>query len=117
MPTQHGDKSTDNPTAGRFRSSIVIEYIYKGFKLSFQVSELSAAASVPPDGSILYEAHGNAVYLLSTPKKWFSQTHFHADNESHQGAEHEIKRLLENYVDFELKNFYAMQEKGTFTEN
>jgi hypothetical protein len=93
----------------------MIEYIYKGFKLSYQVSELSASASF--DGSILYEAHGNAVYLLSTPKKWFSQTHFHTDNESHQGAEHEIKRLLENYVDFELKNFYTMQEKGTFTES
>lgn len=99
---------------GRFRSSIVIEYIYKGFKLSYQVSQLNSSAS--PDESILYEAHGNAVYLLSTPKKWFSQTHFHTDKESHHAAEHEIKRLLENYVDFELKNFYAMQEKGTFTE-
>ena len=104
----------DNPMAGLFRSSIVIEYIYKGFKLSYQVSELSSSASsVEPT---LYEAHGNAVYLLSTPKKWFSQTHFHTDSESHHGAEHEIKRLLENYVDFELKNFYALQEKGTLTE-
>ncbi|MDF1683751.1 MAG: hypothetical protein P1U36_03745 [Legionellaceae bacterium] len=93
----------------------MIEYIYKGFKLSYQVSKLNASASA--DESALFEAHGNAVYLLSTPKKWFSQTHFHTDNESHHGAEHEIKHLLENYVDFELKNFYAMQEKGTFTEN
>jgi len=99
---------------GRCRSSIVIEYIYKGFKLSYQVSNLSSSAS--PAEPTLYEAHGNSVYLLSTPKKWFSQTHFHTDNDTHQGAEHEIKRLLENYVDFELKNFYAMQEKGTFSE-
>jgi len=88
----------------------MIEYIYKGFKLSYKVSEIASSEHTS------YEAHGNAVYLLSTPKKWFSQTHFHTDNENHQGAEHEIKRLLENYVDFELKNFYAMQEKGTFSE-
>lgn len=92
----------------------MIEYIYKGFKLSYQVSVLSSSAS--PSEPPLHEAHGNAVYLLSTPKKWFSQTHFHTDNDTHQGAEHEIKRLLENYVDFELKNFYAMQEKGTLSE-
>lgn len=90
----------------------MIEYIYKGFKLSYKVSEVRSPAAEP----VSYEAHGNAVYLLSTPKKWFSQTHFHTDNEHHRGAEHEIKRLLENYVDFELKNFYAMQEKGAFSE-
>lgn len=95
----------------------MIEYIYKGFKLSYKVSEVRASAENPGAELASYEAHGNAVYLLSTPKKWFSQTHFHTDNDSHHGAEHEIKRLLENYVDFELKNFYAMQEKGTFTEN
>jgi len=94
----------------------VIEYIYKGFKLSYKVSEVRSLAADAATEPTLYEAHGNAVYLLSTPKKWFSQTHFHTDNESHPDAEHEIKRLLENYVDYELKNFYAMQEKGTFSE-
>jgi hypothetical protein len=86
----------------------VIEYIYKGFKLSYTVSEVSCALS--PDEPCVYEAHGNAIYLLNTPK-WFTQTHQHAEDESHVGAEHEIKRLLENHVDFELKNFYAMQAK------
>lgn len=92
----------------------MIEYIYKGFKLSYQVNELTTSddSSAPT----LYEAHGNAVYLLSTPKKWFSQTHFHTDKENLESAEHEIKRLLENHVDFELKNFYVMQEKGSFTK-
>jgi hypothetical protein len=85
----------------------VIEYIYKGFKLSYTVSEVSCVLS--PDEPCVYEAHGNAIYLLNTPR--FTQTHLHAEDESHVGAEHEIKRLLENYVDFELKSFYAMQAK------
>lgn len=86
----------------------MIEYIYKGFKLSYTVSEVGAALS--PDEPRTYEAHGNAIYLLNTPT-WFTQTHLHAEGETHQNAEHEIKRLLENYVDFELKNFYEMQAK------
>ncbi len=81
----------------------MIEYIYKGFKLSYTITEVSCAEPR------LYEAHGNAIYLLSTPG--FAQTHFHAEDETQVGAEHEIKRLLENYVDFELKNFYATQAK------
>ncbi|MCH9689878.1 MAG: hypothetical protein K0U10_04410 [Gammaproteobacteria bacterium] len=84
----------------------MIEYIYKGFKLSYTVSEISCALT--PSEPHTYEAHGNAIYLLNSPK-WFTQTHLHAEDETHVGAEHEIKRLLENYVDFELKNFYATQ--------
>jgi hypothetical protein len=86
----------------------MIEYIYKGFKLSYTVSEIRGMVS--PDESSAFEAHGNAMYLLKTPK-WFTQTHLHAEHETHVGAEHDIKRLLENYVDFELKNFYASQAK------
>ena len=88
----------------------MIEYIYKGFKLSYTVSEMNCALS--PDEPCVYEAHGNAIYLLSSPT-WFTQTHQHAEDETHVGAEHEIKRLLENYVDFELKNFYATQPQET----
>lgn len=86
----------------------MIEYIYKGFKLSYTVNKVRNAAS--SDESSVFEAHGNAIYLLSTPK-WFTQTHLHAEDETHAGAEHEIKRLLESHVDFELKNYYAMQAK------
>lgn len=86
----------------------MIEYIYKGFKLSYTISEISCSLS--PDEPRTFEAHGNAIYLLNAPK-WFTQTHLHAEDETYVGAEHEIKRLLENYVDFELKSFYATQEK------
>lgn len=86
----------------------MIEYIYKGFKLSYNVSEISCGLS--PNEPRAFEAHGNAIYLLDTPK-WFTQTHLHAEGETHACAEHEIKRLLENYVDFELKNYYASQQQ------
>ena len=89
----------------------MIEYIYKGFKLSYTVSEVRCALS--PDEPSVYEAHGNAIYLLNSPR--FTQMHLHAEDESYMGAEHEIKRLLENYVDFELKSFYAMQAKEAST--
>jgi len=83
----------------------MIEYIYKGFKLSYTVSEINAGLS--PEDSPLFEAHGNAIYLLNTPK--FTQTHLHTQKDSLDGAEHEIKRQLESYVDFELKNYYASE--------
>lgn len=83
----------------------MIEYIYKGFKISYNIVPAEIEKNT-------YKADGTAIYLFNkltscTPKK------FHTEYVTRAGTEHEIKRLLENYVDFELKNFYDMQkDKG-----
>lgn len=85
----------------------MIEYIYKGFKLSYTVNETNYTSPK------LYEAHGNAIYLLNNPG--FAQTHFHAEHETQVGVEHKVKRILENYVDFELKNFSSREKQEAST--
>ena len=82
----------------------VIEYIYKGFKISYQIltSELEKNT---------YRADGSLNYLLTVPKS-FTPKKFHTEYNTHAGAEHEIKKLLENYVDFELKSFYDMKKEN-----
>lgn len=77
------------------------DYIYKGFKISYDIMEAGLEKN-------LYKADGKVVYLLSKPKT-FPPVKFHTEYDSYHGAEHEIKKLLENYVDFELKNFYDMK--------
>lgn len=81
----------------------MIEYIYKGFKISYKV----VSGSIEKQ---LFKADGSLTYLLDTPKS-FKPQKFHTEYSSHAGAEHEIKKLLENYIDFELKNFYEMKKE------
>ena len=82
----------------------MIEYIYKGFKISYKI--------VPSDvEKNTYKADGSVSYLLNMPKT-FTPKKFHTEYDTHAGAEHEIKKLLENYVNFELKNFYNMQKES-----
>ncbi len=76
----------------------MIEYIYKGFKLSYKIT------AADPEKK-RFKADGALTYLLSMPKT-FTQKKFHSEYETHASAEHEIKKLLENYVNTELKNFY-----------
>ena len=76
----------------------MIEYIYKGFMISYKITPAALENNS-------FQADGSVTYLLNRPKS-FSSQQFHTEFTTHVGAEHEIKKLLENYVDFELKNFY-----------
>jgi len=76
----------------------VIEYIYRGFKISYNIEQEKQEET-------LYTATGHVTYLLSVPKS-FIPANFHTEYDTHAGAEHEIRILLENYINFELKNFY-----------
>lgn len=80
----------------------MIEYIYRGFKISYKIAADSEKNT--------YKADGSLTYLLNVPKS-FTSKKFHTEYDTHHGAEHEIKKLLENYVDFELKNFYDMKKE------
>lgn len=77
------------------------EYIYKGFKISYRIVETVAQEN-------LYKADGSVIYLLD-PEKSLAPVKFHTEYDSYSGAEYEIKKLLENYIDFELKNFNEMK--------
>lgn len=82
----------------------MIEYIYKGFKISYHV----ASADI---GKQMFKADGSLSYLLDTPKS-FKPQKFHTEYNSYAGAEHEIKKILENYIDFELKNYYQINQEN-----
>ena len=87
---------------------MVIEYIYKGFKISYDVMPSGVEQQT-------FKADGSLTYLLNMPKT-FPPQKFHTEYSSFAGAEHEIKKLLENYVDFELKNFYDMKKEKSQQE-
>jgi hypothetical protein len=79
----------------------MIEYIYKGFKISYKIILTSV--------DNIYKAEGSLLYLLSTPK-CFAAKKFHAQSDTHRSVEYEIKKKLEDHVNFELKSFYATQK-------
>ncbi len=81
----------------------MIEYIYKGFKISYKIFPVDFEKNA-------YKADGSATYLLNTPKS-FMPKKLHTEYVTHVGAEHEIKKLLENYVDLELKSFYELKKE------
>lgn len=80
----------------------MIEYIYCGFKISYEIEPVKNEAN-------LYKAAGHATYLLNNPKS-FTPISFRTEYDTHAGTEHEIRKMLENYVNFELKNFYDLKQ-------
>ena len=82
----------------------MIEYIYRGFKISYKIEPVRHEEN-------LYQAAGHATYLLNIPKS-FVPARFHTEYDTHAAVEHEIRTLVENYVDFELKNFYDVKMEG-----
>lgn len=81
----------------------MIEYLFKGFKISYKISPVEFENNT-------YKAEGSVAYLLNMPES-FTPQKFHTEFATYAGAENEIKKLLENYVDFELKNFYNMRKE------
>ncbi len=79
----------------------MIEYLYKGFKISYNII-------FTPSDHPSYKAMGSLTYLLNYPKYFTSQA-FNTEHLSYIGAEVEIKKLIENHIDYELKNFYDSQ--------
>ncbi len=77
----------------------MIEYIYKGFKISYNISSKNTENHA-------FQADGSMTYLLNTPKSFVPKT-FHTESVSHNDAEDAIKQLLENHIDLELKHFYS----------
>ena len=75
----------------------MIEYSYKGFQISYEIN-LSK--------DHLYKADGKAI--KQDKKIGCSPQKFHTEALTEAGAKAEIKKLIENYVDFEWKEFYEM---------
>lgn len=80
----------------------MVEYIYRGFKLSYTIEEIKQSPR-------LFKADGIATFLLNSSV--FAAKQFHTEYQTESGAEQEIKKLLEDYVDFELKTFREMQKE------
>ena len=83
----------------------MVEYLYRGFKISYKIASSEFEKKT-------YKADGAVTYLLNMPKA-FTPTKFHAEYDTHAHAEYEIKKLLESYVNFELKGFYGMNHERT----
>lgn len=81
----------------------MIEYIYRGFKISYTIEREEQEEN-------LYIGTGHVTYLLGVPKS-ITPANFHTEYATYAGAEHEIKTLLENYINFELECFYDEKKR------
>ena len=78
------------------------DYLYKGFKVFYTIK--------PTDkNKNLYIADGHVLCCMhpthSEPRK------FHTEYPSKAGVETEIKKMLEDYIDFEWHEYHEMQEE------
>lgn len=78
-------------------------YNYKKFKIYYNIL---------PDKTKkkLYSADG---YILCSPGQESTDLNqrFHTEYTTRDGVQKEIKRLIENYIDFEWKEFYEIHGK------
>ncbi|KTD15983.1 Uncharacterised protein [Legionella lansingensis] len=78
------------------------QYVYKGFKVTYNV----ISSSEDPK---LYKADGYVV--RSTARGGSPPQKFHTEYPTKKGAQNEIKKLLEDYIDFEWEEFYEMHQE------
>lgn len=74
----------------------MIEYIYRGFKISYLVEAVHQEDD-------LFIAKGHVTCLLNLPKS--KPVDFHTEYATRAGVEHEIRVMLENHINIELKNY------------
>jgi hypothetical protein len=83
----------------------MIEYNYKRFKIHYDIT----ADKTKKD---LYAADG----YVSDPygrNKALTEKRFHTEYVTKAGVKDEIKKLIENYIDFEWQEFYEIHGKDT----
>ncbi|KTC85988.1 MULTISPECIES: hypothetical protein [Legionella] len=73
------------------------EYSYRGFQISYEINS-SKNRLYKADGKVIKQGKEQS----SAPQK------FHTEHFSEKGAKIEIKKLIENYVDFEWEEFHEM---------
>ena len=81
----------------------MIEYIYRGFKVSYKIRPTTAEKTT-------YTANGHTTYLLSVPK-FLSLKQFRIEYATYDTTEHEIRKILEHYIDVELQRVYEVREE------
>lgn len=80
------------------------QYTYKGFQVTYQVK----SSDIDPN---LYKADGYVVRATEFQNR-LAQQKFHTEHPTKKGAQHEIKKLLEDYIDFEWQEFYEMHNEA-----
>ncbi len=77
-------------------------YVYKGFKIHYEI---------PHDKTInnLYEAYG--YFLTNKHDKPAMLPRFHTIDASKVEVRHQIKKIIEDYIDFEWGKYVEMKEE------
>ncbi|MFC3907662.1 hypothetical protein ACFORL_01030 [Legionella dresdenensis] len=78
------------------------EYVYKGFKIIYNVEPVKNTSN-------LYRADGYAVCLMDESRDALPRK-FHTEYSTLAGVQEEIKKLLQDYIDFEWREYNKMQE-------
>lgn len=80
------------------------EYTYKGFKVFYSIVPVKSESK-------LYRADGYVKCFLDNKEPVVSRK-FHTEYPTQTGVKNEIKKMLEEYIDFEWQEFYEMAREG-----
>jgi len=78
------------------------EYVYRGFKVSYNVEAIKNSGQ-------LYRADAYALCIMDN-KKTVLPKKFHTEYSSLTGVQAEIKKMVEDYIDFEWKEYEKMHD-------
>lgn len=74
------------------------EYLYKDFKVIYHIKAIKGSHNK------LYQADGHVVCYNNGCKRPSLSKKFHTEYPTRSGAQYEIKKQLEDYIDFEWQN-------------
>lgn len=75
------------------------EYIYKGFKIYYEITTI-------PHG---HNAKGFVINYTEKDSPYLTEK-FQTESPTYSDAEKEIRKLIEQYIDFEYRQFLEMRE-------
>ncbi|HGK6671919.1 TPA: hypothetical protein ACPSKE_001997 [Legionella feeleii] len=80
---------------------MMTEYTSKGFKVCYDIK---------PTESNLYRAEGEVFFYNKDSSDPCLLQKFHTEHPTKTGAQTEIKRLIDDYIDFEWRKYLEMKK-------
>jgi hypothetical protein len=80
------------------------EYTYKGFKIFYNIERVNSATK-------LYKANGYVKCFIDNTSPVVSQK-FYTEHPTQAGVKNGIRKMLEEYIDFEWQEFQEMSREN-----
>lgn len=83
-----------------------MEYIYQGYKVYYEINQIKMRNK-------FYRAKGSIIYHLIEENSTIFHLKFQTESSTMRGIQQEIKKIINNCIEFELPNFIEKETENS----